>query len=161
MNLEERRKLLVDLLADPDESVAAAAAAVIEQLESFQDLQQIVANLQSDKRGVRVKAIYATEWINSPVITSYSIHYTKLYDLRASTATPVAACIATGWQLPRSRLQKRPVQHRRPKMKTGKPCSQPSTALRPRTMTWTLVITSYSIHYTKLYDNHQRSWTGR
>ena len=42
MTLEERRKLLVTLLVDPDEAVRTAAAEVIEQLESFQDLDQII-----------------------------------------------------------------------------------------------------------------------
>ena len=45
MTLEERRKLLITLLVDPDEAVRTAAAEVLEQLESAQDLGQIIANL--------------------------------------------------------------------------------------------------------------------
>ncbi|PLX72361.1 MAG: hypothetical protein C0614_13950, partial [Desulfuromonas sp.] len=42
MSLELRRKLLIKLLVDPEQGVRDAAAAALEKLESFLDLDQIV-----------------------------------------------------------------------------------------------------------------------
>ena len=61
MSLEQRRNLLIELLNDSEEEVRTAAAAALERLESFQDLSKIVEELASDKRGQRVKAIFAME----------------------------------------------------------------------------------------------------
>ena len=64
------------------------------------------------------------------VITSYSIHYTKLYDVLPGPARPSPA-LFSDWGTGRLRHQS-----------TG-----PSLSCRG----W-IVITSYSIHYTKLYE---------
>ena len=65
MSLEQRRNLLIELLNDSEEDVRVAAAAALECLESLQDLQQIIQELKSDKRGQRVKAIFAMEKVKS------------------------------------------------------------------------------------------------
>lgn len=77
MSLEQRRKLMIELLSDPVEEVRAAAAAGLEQLESFQDLGQIIQGLKSEKRGQRVKAIYAMEKIRSAEVFPHLINLLK------------------------------------------------------------------------------------
>ena len=71
MSLEQRRNLLIELLNDSEEEVRTAAAAALERLESFQDLAQIVEDLSSDKRGQRVKAIFAMEYVRGVPLTEY------------------------------------------------------------------------------------------
>ena len=65
MTLEERRNLLISLLKDADEEVRLAASQALEALDSCQELEQIIRNLRSDKRGLRIKAIFATEKVTS------------------------------------------------------------------------------------------------
>ena len=57
MSLKQRRNLLIELLNDSEEEVCAAAAVALERLESFQDLQQIVQDLKSEKRGQHSKMV--------------------------------------------------------------------------------------------------------
>ena len=91
-------------------------------------------------------------WIGESVITSYSIHYTKLYDVGYWKPTHPAAywagcenlpgCRRTGWLV------------------SGWSACCPRACLVWKTygfswgqsQKWNTVITSYSIHYTKLYD---------
>ena len=80
MTLEERRKLLVGLLGDADSGVRAAAAGSLEQLESYQDLAQIVAALTAEKRATRVKAIFAMARINSAEVFPHLIELLKDVD---------------------------------------------------------------------------------
>ena len=67
--------------------------------------------------------------IRSLVITSYSIHYTKLYDISWPSSAS-SQLISSSWTIARSWE------------------SWIAPARRPLPS----VITSYSIHYTKLYD---------
>lgn len=77
MSLEQRRNLLIELLSDTEEEVRTAAADALERLESFQDLAQIVADLASDKRGQRVKAIFAMEYIKSADVFPHLVNLLK------------------------------------------------------------------------------------
>ncbi len=77
MSLEQRRNLLIELLNDSEESVRSAAAAALERLESFQDLSQIIQDLRSDKRGQRVKAIFAMENVKSTEVFPHLIGLLK------------------------------------------------------------------------------------
>jgi HEAT repeat protein len=77
MSLEQRRNLFIDLLNDSEEKVRAAAAAGLERLESFQDLSQIIEELKSDKRGQRVKAIFAMENVKSADVFPHLINLLK------------------------------------------------------------------------------------
>ncbi len=77
MTLEQRRSLLIELLGDSEESVRAAAAAALERLEAFQDLAQVISDLKSDRRGQRVKAIYAMENIQSAEVFPHLINLLK------------------------------------------------------------------------------------
>jgi HEAT repeat protein len=77
MSLEQRRNLLIELLSDPEEEVRAAAAEALERLESFQDLAQIVEDLASDKRGQRIKAIFAMEYVKSADVFPHLITLLK------------------------------------------------------------------------------------
>jgi len=77
MSLEQRRNLLIELLSDSEEEVSTAAAAALERLESFQDLAQIVEDLASDKRGQRVKAIFAMEYVKSADVFPHLINLLK------------------------------------------------------------------------------------
>ena len=86
MTLEERRKLLAGLLGDADTGVCAAAAGSLEKLESFQDLGQILAALSAEKRGSRVKAIFAMERINAPEIFPHLIELLKDADAEIRAA---------------------------------------------------------------------------
>ena len=73
--------------------------------------------------------------IDTRVITSYSIHYTKLYDKRRSVswyALPGKSPSAWSW--------------------SASPCSSAPGTWPPSAPPDTSVITSYSIHYTKLYE---------
>ena len=73
--------------------------------------------------------------IEANVITSYSIHYTKLYEPRNSRFSPTFSSCSTSTRARSSPSPKRIT-------------SSVSTISRH----WCTVITSYSIHYTKLYD---------
>jgi HEAT repeat protein len=73
VSLENRRTLLVGLLGDTDAGVRAAAAAALEQLESLQELGTLIAALKAEKRGVRIKAIFAMEKIASPEVFPHLI----------------------------------------------------------------------------------------
>ena len=77
MSLEQRRNLLIELLNDAEEEVRVAAAAALERLESFQDLQQIIQGLKSDKRGQRIKAIFAMENVKSADVFPHLIGLLK------------------------------------------------------------------------------------
>ena len=77
MLLEQRRNLFIELLNDSEEEVREAAAAALERLEFFQDLGQIVEDLQSDKRGQRVKAIFAMENVKSADVFPHLIDLLK------------------------------------------------------------------------------------
>ena len=77
MSLEKRRNLLIELLNDSEEGVRTAAAAALEKLESFQDMDKIVSDLKSDKRGDRVKAILAMGYIKSADVFPHLINLLK------------------------------------------------------------------------------------
>jgi HEAT repeat protein len=77
MSLEQRRNLLIELLNDSEEDVRTAASAALERLESFQDLSQSVKDLESDKRGERVKAIFAMEYVKSADVFPHLIKLLK------------------------------------------------------------------------------------
>ena len=77
MSLEQRRKLLVTLLVDPEQDVRDAAAVALEKLESFLDLDQIITELTAEKRGQRMRAIYAMEYIQSPDVFPHLINLLK------------------------------------------------------------------------------------
>lgn len=77
MSLEQRRNLLVGMLNDADEKVRLAAASALETLESFQELKQILESLRSDKRGERVKAIFAMEKVISPDVFPHLVSLLK------------------------------------------------------------------------------------
>ena len=77
MSLEQRRDLFIELLNDSEEEVRIAAAAALERLESFQYLLQIIENLKSDKRGQRVKAIFAMENVKSADVFPHLIDLLK------------------------------------------------------------------------------------
>ena len=69
------------------------------------------------------------------VITSYSIHYTKLYDISVDLPAPLAPIKA--WLTPDSVVKS-----------TSFNAFTPGNSIE----IFFIVITSYSIHYTKLYD---------
>lgn len=77
MSLGQRRNLLIELLNDSEEEVRAAVATALERLESFQDLSQIIQGLKSDKRGQRVKAIFAMENVKSTEVFPHLINLLK------------------------------------------------------------------------------------
>lgn len=77
MSLEQRRNLLIELLNDSEEEVCAAAAVALERLESFQGLQQIVQDLKSEKRGERIKAIFAMENVKSTEVFPHLLNLLK------------------------------------------------------------------------------------
>jgi HEAT repeat protein len=77
MSLEKRRNLLIGLLRDPDEAVRLAAAASLESLESCQEFSQILENLRSDKRGQRIKAIFAMEKVLGTEVFPHLINLLK------------------------------------------------------------------------------------
>ena len=80
-----------------------------------------------------VHALIASQRAGIDVITSYSIHYTKLYETAVNTSRPAKS-----------------IAHA-----LSNPSSMPALceAMSACTTLSTLpVITSYSIHYTKLYD---------
>ena len=61
MVLEERRKLLIECLNDPDDKVSSAAASALEKLEALSGLTQIFEGLKSSSRDHRVRAIFAID----------------------------------------------------------------------------------------------------
>jgi HEAT repeat protein len=63
--LDERRRRLMDVLHDPDQSVRLAAATALERLETLSELEQLIAAVKGADRGKRVQAIYALERIRS------------------------------------------------------------------------------------------------
>jgi len=77
MTLEQRRNLLIALLNDSEESVRTAAAAALERLESCLDLPQVIRDLGSEKRGQRVRAIFAMENIQSADVFPHLINLLK------------------------------------------------------------------------------------
>ena len=86
------------------------------------------------------------------VITSYSIHYTKLYDLRGralmqvSTASVEQINLSTAFSGGQSRGGRRSFS-----LEGVPPMAQGLSLLSPPPPV-KRVITSYSIHYTKLYE---------
>lgn len=77
MSLEQRRNLLVGMLNDAEEDVRLAAASALEVLESCQELDQILESLRSDRRGERVKAIFAMGKVISPDVFPHLINLLK------------------------------------------------------------------------------------
>mgnify|MGYP001241971772 CR=1 FL=1 len=77
MSFEQRRKLLIKLLVDPDKDVRDAAAKALERFESYLDLDQIITELKAEKRGQRVRAIYAMEYVQSPDVFPHLINLLK------------------------------------------------------------------------------------
>lgn len=77
MSLEQRRQLFIALLNDSEEEVRMAASAALDRLESLQELRQVIDNLTSDKRGQRVKAIFAMESIRSTEVFPHLIGLLK------------------------------------------------------------------------------------
>ncbi|MEJ2699727.1 MAG: HEAT repeat domain-containing protein, partial [Desulfuromonadales bacterium] len=66
--LEERREKLKAALNDPDEGVRATAAESLERLESVLSLDKVRESLSSENRGLRIRAIFALESIDSPKV---------------------------------------------------------------------------------------------
>ena len=125
---------------DPKPSIKIENGIVVEldgkRRDDFDMIDFSIADYCIDKR-VAEEAMA----IDS-VITSYSIHYTKLYDgrggaIRSSAARRIRARWSTPWWRGRracaSRAWRAPSPPPLPNCRTS-------------------VITSYSIHYTKLYD---------
>ena len=79
----------------------------------------------------------------SSVITSYSIHYTKLYETLAPVAASIVADVSAGVRFA-DRAMRSWARAMSSKSTSSGPC--------PVCVLITAVITSYSIHYTKLYD---------
>ena len=77
MSLEERRNLLVGLLNDPQEKVRLAASAALERLEACQEFEQILESLASSKRGLRIKAIFAMEYVTRAEVFPHLINLLK------------------------------------------------------------------------------------
>ena len=75
--------------------------------------------------GVLATGVASVALVSAIVITSYSIHYTKLYEWCAGTVQPCSRPPVVSQRL------------------------APRSAMRPPSG----VITSYSIHYTKLYES--------
>nr|WP_238995544.1 hypothetical protein [Streptomyces cyaneogriseus] len=82
------------------------------------------------------------------VITSYSIHYTKLYDRHRRCGA--AAARITSYNVCYTKLLR---GGRTPPLR---PDRRTAGAGHPLRAGAERVITSYSIHYTKLYDRHRR-----
>ena len=105
------------------------------------------------------------------VITSYSIHYTKLYDIAAyaeAKGFPIIPCNLCGSQenLQRKQVKKmmdaweRETPGRVEQIARALGDIRPSQLSDPRLFDFLSlgrqsVITSYSIHYTKLYEIHE------
>ena len=92
---------------------------------------------------------------NRAVITSYSIHYTKLYDDVAGQAHSVIGPPGLSDETcPRCALARHSAATRRgrSRRRSGNR-SRSQTAECPPAQSNRAVITSYSIHYTKLYDD--------
>ena len=84
----------------------------------------------------------------SVVITSYSIHYTKLYEPRDESPRPRKPRTLGRRLARRARPSLR--RRRRTTLASTLPGAEPTRGLRRRRHR---VITSYSIHYTKLYES--------
>lgn len=63
--LDERRRVLQELLQDPDAEVQQAAADSLDAVEAVADLDRLLENLGGADRGARIAAAYALEKINS------------------------------------------------------------------------------------------------
>ena len=100
----------------------------IENLSGFSTISSLVSPSSSAFRARKTSTLCTS----SAVITSYSIHYTKLYESAVGLATP-----------------------RMPELRAEHGAAGPRSASTRTTyvITSSAVITSYSIHYTKLYED--------
>ena len=106
------------------------------------------------------------EYVLENVITSYSIHYTKLYDelARQGLTSPQMQAVALAENLPSDYIRQMVAEgkivipwnsQRRPSRIAG---IGKGLATKVNASIGTSVITSYSIHYTKLYESVMEVW---
>jgi HEAT repeat protein len=72
--MEERRKVLIQLLRDPHEEVRRSAAEALERLEGLQNLDTLIQKYRSGDRVMKLRVIYALGKLRADTCLPVLIH---------------------------------------------------------------------------------------